>query len=234
MAAPAIGRRPRFAPGPTTRVDWSHPVAQGLGFCTLDGTVDIAYGIPITQNNAPDHGLMPTGRARSYVGASTQYSSFPAAPSVQSPTQVSIVVWMQRTNGNVNVYVGQDINANRVFTFDGASATRFYVNGGGGTDIVTGATNISGSVSPRPRMIAGTATSGASINVYVDGVLDGTASPCTFNATQTADWNIGRRAFSGAENYVTGTIGPVMIWRRALTASEIALLYADPFCFLRS
>jgi hypothetical protein len=225
VAAPAIGRRPRFASGPQARVDWSHPIASGLRFCAPDGTSDIAHGIPVTAVNNPDHGFMPFGRGRTYVPASTQYLSFPST-SVQCPSQVSVLLWVKRTGGASEVPIAQDVNANRAFTLDTAGVARFYVAGGAGNDIVTGTVNVSGAVSLRPRMIVGTATTGGSINIYVDGVLDATAGPCTFNATQTADWNIGRRAFSGAEGYFTGTIGPVMIWRRALSA--------DPFCFLRS
>lgn len=231
-----VDRIPRWAPGPQARVDWSHPLAQGLVFCTVDGYNDAAGRAPITAVNNPGHGLLPTGPGRTFTAASTQYLSVPLTPQLTIVNQISIAAWAIRTDAGTGgeQLVAQDVNGSRCFTVDfSGTAIRFYVAGGGtaANQVDTPAFTTASGV---PFAVVATAINGGAMNLYINGSLGVTnTGNATFNATPTNAWNIGRREFSGAEGYFTGTIGPVMIFRRALSIAEVGALYADPFCMLR-
>ncbi|MCH7559683.1 MAG: LamG domain-containing protein [Planctomycetes bacterium] len=78
--------------------------------------------------------------------------------------------------------------------------------------------------------VAGT-WDGTNLKLYVDGILKGTTDASALGDSSNADdYSIGAREKSGSELYWDGKIYYVYLYNRALTASEIALLYREPFC----
>lgn len=72
---------------------------------------------------------------------------------------------------------------------------------------------------------------GATLCLYRQGVLVGTATPATGpGSNSTDDYAIGRRHdVSGTFNFWNGLIDVPAIWARALAPSEVQWLYREPF-----
>jgi len=70
---------------------------------------------------------------------------------------------------------------------------------------------------------------GANVRLYLNGLLDSTPSAKTITH-KNVDVSIGMAGETYDLHYWDGDIEWVMIYNRALSASEIALLYREPFC----
>jgi hypothetical protein len=81
------------------------------------------------------------------------------------------------------------------------------------------------------HQIAGT-YDGATVTVYYDSVPRATAVASGTIQAASNELNIGR--FGSIGGYFTGQIDDVRIYKRALTAFEVAQLYADPYADMRS
>jgi YVTN family beta-propeller protein len=81
--------------------------------------------------------------------------------------------------------------------------------------------------------IAGTLNTGAGeSNLYINGVLDGSASVSTLPAENSNPFNIG--GFTGYGSYLNGLIDEVKLYNRPLSAVELGRIYGivpDPFSF---
>jgi len=105
-----------------------------------------------------------------------------------------------------------------------ANTFRFYCHNGVDWDYAESAT-----VSLNTQYcVTGVHRPSGSIEIYVNGLV-GSGDTTTLNYG-TTNCNIGVYAPSGTPSYWDGTIDNVMIHSRDLTASEIALLYREPFC----
>lgn len=241
MPAPSIGVRSRWAPGPDARVDWSHPLAAGLVLCCPEPGYDLAYGVPITPTNNPGHTSTPVGPGRTFTSGSSTYFAVPAAVQLQiggSSAPCTVAAFHRRTadpgSGAGYSIVARDVSGTRCYTLDlfnnvaVADTIRFYINGGAAAIATT----------PWPATnewahAVGTWNGSNVTEIWVNGVRGATTTAAATPGSSTSvGWRIGARQFVGAEDYLTGEIGPVHIWRRALSANEIAQLYADPFCML--
>jgi hypothetical protein len=74
---------------------------------------------------------------------------------------------------------------------------------------------------------------GATISLYINGVLVGTTSDTGSIATNANDFEIGRYYFSPSTYNYDGVISSVRLWRRALPIGEVASLYYDPWDLYR-
>ncbi len=74
-----------------------------------------------------------------------------------------------------------------------------------------------------------TFSSGGVGNLYLDGVLVGTDASANNAFIDGTELHIGNRGGDNADP-LDGLIDHAMIYNRALSASEIALLYREPFC----
>jgi hypothetical protein len=85
--------------------------------------------------------------------------------------------------------------------------------------------------------LAGVIRSQNDMNIYLDGVDDGGSysGTATIMNTSSGEPVFGRWSALLTDRYLTGNIEYVYLFNRALSASEIALLYREPFCmFARS
>jgi hypothetical protein len=80
--------------------------------------------------------------------------------------------------------------------------------------------------------IAGVIRGQNDMSIYLDGVDDGGSYSGTGSAMDTSSGTpvFGRWAALATDQYLTGNIEYVYLFNRALSASEIALLYREPFC----
>jgi hypothetical protein len=196
-------------------------------------------GNDLTSNNSVLSVTGKAGNAREFVSANLEYLSRASNSDLQFANgDWSISLWVQpRATGTASqVVVGKDTSGNREFnlfcdTNTGNNDNRFQVS----------VFNTSNGLSVNPIEPSDTANvnfvntwfhvavvneSGV-VTLYRNGVSRVSATrPAgqAFNAA-AAEFNIGRRAFSGAAAYLTGYVDEVAKWTRALSAAEITRLY---------
>jgi len=105
----------------------------------------------------------------------------------------------------------------------------FYINPGDET-IGSGAKILNTIISNVWTTLAGT-YDGVNIKIYQDGIL-GDTEPLV-QAIPNSAWPVIIGGYYSLSYLLPGNIDYVMIYNRALSASEIALLYNKPFCGFR-
>lgn len=228
------GINPLQVPEVPVELDQSHPLANGLiGLWLLnDGTARDLSG---TGNNGslisgPSVVAGPMGPTLDLNSASTQYVSVPDSSAlntgggntgelsfvawVTTPT-LPTAFWFQKGSGN---YAQFGVRSNgKIFLYTSFGS----YDGSGSNTLATGAT----------YCVAAT-ISHVTATGYVNAGLDASyAMSSPPGSLSGYPLNIGAGS-SGASPW-NGTIGPVTFWNRALSAQEIAWLYAEPFAMLR-
>lgn len=242
MAAPAIGLRPRWAPGPGVQVDRSHPMSQGLvAWITGDGgLVERVSRRPLTRVGAPaltasmygaSQGLTGVGDNGGYLDISAAGDELQLQPplslafvgaQVATPDNSSALWGAIHNNADSNPYNSWSLGVN----YDQAYA--LYGNNGGSFSSLTGAT--SAATHRGPLVLAATITPSVR-NLWVNGVRESTASGWSSIAYGgTARLILG--CYLGSSRATGAVAAAAYAWRRELTPAEVAALSADPFCFL--
>ena len=80
--------------------------------------------------------------------------------------------------------------------------------------------------------LVGVTRSGSLLTIYQNGVAGGIDATAGADLNDAASWRIGA-SNSGSYDYV-GEMEYIYIYNRALSASEIAQLYREPFCMVRT
>lgn len=236
MGVAELGRRRRFAPPPHARIDWSHPLAQGLAFCYVPsvGLVDLASGC-----RGSDTGTVPSptpfGRG-ALSAASSQYATFPGRS--DSPFLGRITFeWAGtlRVGSRYHHFAGKHSGSGGVNTpFDfrtsNESVPRIHLVRGNGSTFTTfqSSSNLPLGV---PHHVAVT-TDLTTVKFYIDGASGGSTADSIGTATgSNADIVVGQRP-DGATVSLDGVAVLCRVWSRELSAADIASLYADPFQML--
>ena len=99
MGVAELGRRRRFAPPSHARIDWSHPLAQGLRFCVFPGVAltNLCTGVSTPMTGAI--GMAPTsrGRARSGTWDTSNYITIRDAPILGALSNWTVMASIQTT-----------------------------------------------------------------------------------------------------------------------------------------
>ncbi len=74
---------------------------------------------------------------------------------------------------------------------------------------------------------------GSTMRMYKNGIVSATTLAQTGNLNSQTTLRIGGGSGSGSEYFLDGKLGDLTIYNRALSASEIALLYREPFCMFK-
>ena len=217
------------------KIDTSHPLANDLAACWLfnensgstvnDSTANNNTGTLlgntnwVTGNfNGPALDFNETlGRINYPGGIHTDYLTF--------------IVWFRRPAAN---FVGQDVFSSdnngvvswQVFGQNALSSLRVRIDTAGGFTTL----DSDGFVTANKWHQYVATYDGTNIKVYVDGALNKSivhSNPGIIRTTGL-DRTFGVWPTLGAAQYI-GQMDMAMIWNRALTASEISLLYSDPF-----
>lgn len=184
--------------------------SSGNGYTgTVNGTVTFGETSPITGK--------PIETAALFDG-STGYIS--AAPVASGTSDFTIVAWFKTTataRAEIMDY-GDTATAN-----DGIA---FYVNASG--DLEADPSTVTGPVSAvavntGAWVMGAVVYDGANLQLYVNGVASGAAVAFTTFDITTATADIGA---TGTADFFPGDIAEVALWESALTAAEIAELYA--------
>lgn len=254
MQLPIIGHRGQVKPyGSIPRINWAHPLADGLvsyGYDIGSGPIDLVTGGQVTianSSNPPFGGPKPS----KYGSALT---SIQTAGSVTTglfnlPTSADIVTTVAAAPYSFacgfmftatpptftisNVFCVCDATAGRSFGIcvAPASTTDFAFS------FATGSTNNTASglnVINAFNTALGVALTGSTTACYVNGVLAISPAVTTTGAGLSGSRPsfFGKRSEAG-QTVQSGYIYYGAIWKgRALTASEARLLHDDPYCFL--
>lgn len=98
-----------------------------------------------------------------------------------------------------------------------------YIDGGAVTQTLTFAAGLDTSTTRHLVIVA----NGSTVSCYVDGVLFGTqAQPSALNTPATHTAYLGQPIGGAGSRYYTGFMGPAVVYDKALTAAQVAGLYA--------
>lgn len=248
MAAPAIGRRPRWAPGAGAEIDWSHPLAAGLEtfvvpslLVDLTGrrSVAVVGAVKLADPKAVGNG------ASGFVAASAYLTVGPSSSPIVGPLANATITGVY-TAPNTGAGNDHSIYCERAATGNDI-AKLTYASAGGTLNCAQAAwRNDAGTLINLPSTIAvGDGLVHATSNIrratttceiWDDGKL---GASTTNGAMTTAFTNAGISNRIGVDLQDTsgafpGTVHAVILHSRALSAGEVAQLHADPFCMLRS
>lgn len=219
----AVGRArgwPKFNP--------SDPINNGLmAYYPMDGASAVGTVLSdVTRNrntgtivSAPPVVRGVTGNALSFTAASSQYVDLQAPASLELYSTVSVSAWINYPTS----ISGPDF----VVAKDFSSGTRGYCLGVSGDKVYAenngGATCIGGTTLKFNTWYHVGAVFNFSSNIsyaFLNGARDSGTTSAGVTANTLAHWNIGRRAYVGANQYFNGIIDEVRIWNRVLSDSE--------------
>jgi hypothetical protein len=217
-------RKPPFG---SVEIDWGHPLAPDL-ICVLaneggGGIINLVQGVAATSSGSPTWGVSVNGVVRKYASASSQYDSVPHIWNGSSDYTIAGRVRFTDLSHNNVLLVLDNINAFHILRSDSAAATlRFY----DGTTSQTGGTTLSNAVTYDVAAVH----KGTAMSLYLNAIPD---------VADAVGGNPG--AVTGA-HLIGQTVGVwfadmfidyVYAYRRALQASLIMQLHAEPYAFLR-
>jgi hypothetical protein len=244
VAAPAIGLRPRFRPSPSARVDWSHPLAQGLVSAHIGTGEDLTgrYNLSryVNGGTGPVHAASQygAGTTRGSLGNAAGYeiaigTTHPLA--LQPPLTI---VWVgsltSLESGNRCLYgSAYEHAAGAVFLcamVGQVSSTRFahFANSAGTFVQLSSVSGVDPTVGSH---VVGITISAAGRGLYVDGVLDQSSGTSLTTINYTAGSVFGFTEYNSVVPGVVNVLG--LAYQRVLNAADFITLNADPFCMLR-
>ena len=223
-----------------TLLNHSHPLARGLvgvwlmneggGNKILDATGN-PFSMTIQMGaTAPTWSVGNTGSALLFNDANNQYSNTNSAAVADYP--LTLACWFNADDAALNLalmWIGDKDVAEKYcgLRAEGAVAgdpVRAYSRN---TSAVY-ADSTTGFTTNKWHLATGVFASSASRIAYIDGGSPGsnTSSQAALNWDRTA---IGYFGDLTPTNYFSGKISVAYIWNRALTATEVARLYREPF-----
>ena len=233
---PAIGRRSRWGPPAGAALDWNHPLSQGLvGFWTGDGT-DPTGKLPLVPSGATrDVGQFGDGAVMVTTGANM---SAVALPEHKVGPPISIVVVYTKLGvaavDNCPLFGLLVNNANSPYAAysvwsAGGSGNLWAMANNAGV-LVTGAQV---PLANGAHVVVVTFTP-STIDTWLDAKRSASAA-VTVNPTFPGTCLIATGAVGGRANTTLNcTFHAGSIYNRILSANEIAMLAADPFCMFQS
>jgi len=232
---------PQLKPTRGIRLNKSHPLARGLVGCWLFNEGSGNKVFDLSGNNqtgtlqadahfeAGKYGSVIDFDGDDYISVVTNRDigngSYAIVSRIKTGTDVTgstrVILGKRNTAGRypfeleINNYIinKTQLGVNR---FDGTSSEKVL----SGTDAIAN----------KDYWVAGT-WDGTNLKLYVDGILKNTVDASALgDSSNTDNYSIGAREKSGSELHWDGKINYVYLYNRALSASEIALLYREPFC----
>jgi gliding motility-associated-like protein len=189
--------------------------------------------VSINSNNANTTGVTLTtdrkgsaNSAYSFSGASS-YMEIPPSPSLSIAQSLSISFWAYPTSTNAGIIVDRDIcNPNPDWSINWGSSKFGLRYGVAGTDyFMESTTPLSLNTWYHVLVVRDFATS--KIIMYINGVLNNSINfPASAFTNTSLPIHFGAAVCNRASNpYFNGKLDDVMIWSRALSASEAQIVY---------
>lgn len=242
MPGLAIGLRPKWSPGLNCQVDYAHPIAGRL-ICAYTpvaglGAVDLCGNQLLPSYLTPDNRAGGVGREMygNAVNAGAKTALATASPMRTSPPTsvmwVGTVITPNASQGTVcfgMLHADTDISPWAANTIVWTSAGAFEWEGNDGTNYQS--VN-SGAVSNGPHVVVGTASS-AGIAIWVDGKMLNSSATAISSITYHSTTALSFHYYPSFTQVPGVSSGLGCMWGRVLSATEIAALAVDPFCFLK-
>jgi len=250
MAVARKGRAGIVTPGrvPTlpVEIDWSHPLANGLVACYVPGgargIVDLAgNGPPLAMGSGAIVGPGSTGAALVNTAANAGASSsdvpgiwrlasagtlFVSADFLASPSVGNGILWaLNHTSVNVTPFVDYSL----FVTLPGGKSA-FAWNSAGAANSLTSTTSAPTS---GKHSLAASFVVGATISIYQDAVPVASGAWSGAGPSYSTPVAMLGANISATTRISNTAISVALTYNRALSAAEIAILDADPFCMLR-
>jgi regulation of enolase protein 1 (concanavalin A-like superfamily) len=204
------------------------PLVHQYSFSETSGTnVADSVGGPVWNGTLPNGGTFSNGQL-TLASASSQYATLPAGI-VGTLSNFTIVAWVR---------LNSTADWTRIFDFgSGTTANMFLTPQSGGSGPMRFAITTSGSGSEQQinsssalstggRHQVAVTLSGNTGVMYLDGSPVGTNSSMTLNPSSlgsTANNHLGKSQYS--DPYLNGSLDEFRIYKRALTAVEVAQVY---------
>jgi len=218
----------------SARLIRGHPLAKGLVACWLlnEGSGGQVFDLSGNGNHGTFSTTPPTwvsgkfGSASNFpanAGANGQWVSLGSNWDIQPFTYV---VWVKVTafHDTDNYIIGIASERSRIAISSSTSINgRVYA---GGWKTITGS-YVEGEWFQTALSVP---ASGGTVRFYVNGAETGTPAVVGAMVYNGGVLRLGARVAADDEHKLNGLIDHAMIYNRALSASEIALLYREPFC----
>jgi len=212
------------------QINWVHPLSKGLVGLWLfnEGSGGQASDLSGNGNigifvNSPIWGIGKYGQLVNFVSTSSQVISVSNAPVTAVP--MTLISWVKTGAAWKYIYGVSVCNSGSEFNRHAVSCranVSFSYN--------FGDTGVSGGsvVADTHYMIAGVSYAIDDHHLYVDGIEIASSS---LSSIATGLDRIGIGAlYDSTPSYSDGGVEMAMIYNRALSASEVALLYREMFC----
>jgi len=239
MSISFFRNRPNLRFGDRTLIEAGSSIANGMIGCWLFNEVIAAapgYSLCLPADKVTLTSVTRVnnqyGNALSFNGSSSYGKATPLATRFWQAQPISVRAIVNFTSVVGYQPVIDYVNVNGYYGWDLCCSTtiQFYIanSAGGPIDTVTGRTGVVGTWYD---IIA--TDNGTTLSLYVNGILDNT------HASGTAQWTSALNVYWGSDrpehagpSYLTGLIAHTAVWNRCLTASEVKMLYTNPYCFL--
>jgi len=235
----------KMSPPVSVRLRTGHAIAKDLACCWLanEGSGIKLFdagpaAIDLAIANSPAWSTGRFGRAILYDDASSQYAQADKSAVGLNPTALSLLTWFNSDDAAADqtlIQVTQAVTANSYHTLYlvGSLAGDYLRAGTNGVPTFTYAATTKGFTVGRWHQAAGVFRGNNYRAAYIDGANKGT------DTTASTNGNLDRTAIGAMRDstpgyYMSGRIAVAMIWKRALSDSEIAYLYRRPFCMFEA
>lgn len=221
-------------------VAWWRPIEGRVGSPMLDLVSDLPGTL---VNNPTFTGRTPSSRPWvTFVNSSDQYINCgnPAAVQIIGALTIALAYRLNDipTNGSGYQLVAKDadtggraytLDVNRHPTIESAAGIRFYINGGGTSDLIV--TEGRNPVVGDERWVCATyaPSTSAGLKLYINGRLASTSSGTSPSSIPSASTNllIARRTYTGYTEPLHGAISDVRIYKTTLNESMVKELYNE-------
>lgn len=225
----------RLAPGPDARIDWDHPLAQGLRHCWVGQmTTDLATGHQTAKAGNPGHGTTVYGTGVHAAGGA--YVESVDSNSLTGVDRDATILVAGRVNSWTSPYtmifdkaVGNNERDLSVMLDESGAVSYQGAWGLNGGDTVP----VGLSAGSHFVLVVVARAADWSLEYWLDGrrcgatgTLGGTPTP------KTCPLNVGGNPSSAGASHPDQVVSAVHAWTRQLSASEIAALHSDPFAML--
>lgn len=235
MASPAIGRRPRWAPGLRAQIDPAHPLAAGL-IAVGCGGVQWGDRCPKVPTVYPTvlRSIIPTPYGLGFGDRTADTDGgyvFPAPPVTESLTLVAVVNCTGATPDDSGAITWRNDDGFGVLLGVGAANSP-------GPNIYVLDRSVAHRTTSTPiaqtgwRTIAVSVTTGSTMTIYLDGLAVQTHTGGHGTGATNPTIRIGAETESA--RCFDGQIAAWGVWNRVLTAGDHAVIHTDPFCMIRS
>lgn len=230
---------PNRKPPLQSRINWQHPIVRDRSLVAAylmnegggNQIFDIAGGHTGAFVNAPTWVAGTDGPAIDFDGGD-DHIACGANADFQGMAELSLFAWIRASedmSGTLYRTIIDRYSAGFMLTFDNGVLRAFI-------DTTVSSYNFSstaGAITDQNNHFVAMIYGGSTGKLYIDNVLVKTQAGMSGNIVDTLhDLYLG--AYNGASEHFKGLIDKILIFNRALLASEVAQLYRKPYYFIET